>query len=262
MPEGDTIHKIAVYLDGELRGREVARVRLRPAFGASSGPRRVCRVVSEGKHLYVIFDDGLELRSHLGMYGSWHRYQTGERWRKPARQASIVIETGYRDYVCFNAKEVQWLRSRGFERGDRAARLGPDLTRADVDLSEIPQRIAQLLPSGAVLVDLLLDQRIAAGIGNVYKSEVLFLEHRSPFARVADLDADALRGMYERAAGLLRANLGGGPRTTRDNRDGRGHLWVYGRFERPCFRCGTPIRRAQVGARPRSTYWCGTCQAA
>lgn len=260
VPEGDTIHKIAVFLDRELRGNPVRRVWLRAAFGASIGPRRVCRVSSEGKHLFVTFDDCRQLRSHLGLYGSWHRYRRGERWRKPARQACIVIETEVMVYVCFNAKEVQWLRSNGFERADHGHRLGPDLITDDLEADEIPRRAAALLSPETAIVDLLLDQRIAAGIGNVYKSEVLFLERQSPLQCLRDLRHEQILALYRHAALLLRENLGGGPRATRDDRDGRGRLWVYGRVDLPCLRCGTPVRRDTLGANPRSTYWCACCQ--
>lgn len=260
MPEGDTVYKIAEFLDQALRDCRVEQVRLRPVFGTSSGPRQVEGVASEGKQLYVSFDDGMQLRSHLGMYGSWHRYRRGERWRKPAWQASIVIATDSMDYVCFNAKEVQWLHARGFERVDHGNRLGPDLIRDSLEPTEILRRARELLSPDTAVVDLLLDQRIAAGIGNVYKSELLFLEQRSPFARVRDLGDDSINALYRRAAKLLGENLGGGPRTTRDNRDRRGRLWVYGRADLPCLICGTQVERVTLGANPRSTYWCSGCQ--
>ena len=260
MPEGDTIHKIAVFLDAELRDRRVAQIRLKPVFGTSSGPRQVERVASEGKHLFVTFDDGMQLRSHLGMYGSWHRYRRGECWRKPAGQASLVIETESVDYVCFNAKEVQWLHSRGFDRLDRANRLGPDLIRDGFEPTAILRRVGALLSADTAIVDLLLDQRIAAGIGNVYKSEVLFWEHESPYARIRDLGDDRIIALYRRAAALLGENLGGGRRSTRDNRDRRGRLWVYGRADLACLRCGARVERVSLGANPRSTYWCVGCQ--
>jgi endonuclease-8 len=261
MPEGDTIHKVAAYLDAALRGCAVTAVRLHPAFGPSAGPRRVARVASEGKHLFVTFDDGTELRSHLGMYGAWHTYPRGADWRKPRRQASLVISTDRQNFVCFNAKEVQWLRLHGFRRADQGARLGADLIRDGLEPRELLGRIRRFCPPQTLLVDLLLDQRIAAGIGNVYKCEVLFLEGRlPPERRVQDLDDDALLALYRRAAALLGENLGGGPRRTRFAADDGGGLWVYGRAGLPCRRCGAPVRRAKLGVLPRSTYWCERCQ--
>jgi endonuclease-8 len=260
MPEGDTIHKVAEYLDAALRGRQLCAVRLHPAFGPSVGARRVVRVSSEGKHLFLTFGDGTQLRSHLGMYGAWHRYPRGAPWRKPPRQASLVLSTERQDYVCFNAREVEWVCLHGFRRVDQGARLGGDLIRDGLDPGELLRRIQAFCPPPTLLVDLLLDQRVAAGIGNVYKSEVLFLERQPPSREIARLEAAALVALYQRAGALLADNVGGGARTTRRTMDGRGGLWVYGRRDRPCRRCGTAVRRAVLGAQPRSTYWCPRCQ--
>ncbi len=260
MPEGDTVHKLAEYLDDALRGRLLSDVRLHPAFGPSVCGRRVECVFSEGKHLYLSFDDGTQLRSHLGMYGAWHSYPRGAAWRKPRRQASLVLGTSERDFVCFNAKEVQWLRVQGFRRADLGVRLGGDLIRDRLDPDELLRRIRAFATPQTLLVDLLLDQRIAAGIGNVYKSELLFLERRPPSGQIGQIDEAALLAIYRRAGELLADNVGGGPRTTRFTAHGDGGLWVYGRRDLPCWRCGAPIRRALLGVQLRSTYWCPRCQ--
>jgi endonuclease-8 len=261
VPEGDTIHKIAEYMDAALRGDIVRSIKVHPGFGRSvAGVYRVSRVSSEGKHLFLTFDDGTQLRSHLGMYGSWHTYPPGARWRKPHRQASLILSTRTRDFVCFNAKEVQWLRVQGFRRADQHTRLGADLIRDGLDADDLLRRIREHLGPRTLLVDLLLDQRVAAGIGNVFKSEVLFLERRAPGIPLGDLDDDGLIALYRRATLLLAENVGGGARTTRFQADGRGRLWVYARRDLPCFVCGAPIRRALLGVQPRSTYWCESCQ--
>jgi endonuclease-8 len=263
MPEGDTITKLARFLDAELAGRMVLRIELHPAFGQSLGAAEVGSVRPHGKHLYLALGDGRVLRSHLGLYGSWHRYRPREPWRRPRRQASIRIRTADWDYVCFNAKEVEWLSQGGFRLADQQARLGSDLIEDRVEPARLAQRARCLLEPGTALVDVLLDQRVAAGIGNVYKSEVLFLERVSPLARLGQLSDVALAGLYQQAAALLGENLGGGPRTTRKALDRRGVLWVYGRSGQPCLRCGSaPIRRVVIGAQPRSTYWCERCQPA
>jgi endonuclease-8 len=123
------------------------------------------------------------------------------------------------------------------------------------------ERARDLLAGDTPIVDLLLDQRVAAGIGNVYKSEVLFIGRYSPLLRFADLSHKDIAQLYSIAGSLLNENLHGGPRRTRWPDDGRGPLWVYGRAARPCLRCGGSIRRDQLGCHPRSTYWCPTCQA-
>ncbi|TVQ89726.1 MAG: hypothetical protein EA400_06960 [Chromatiaceae bacterium] len=259
MPEGDTVHKLMVFLDTALRGRDVAGVRLHPALGPSRGTGRISAVVCQGKHLTFRFADGSELRSHLGLYGAWHRYRPGASWHKPARQASILIDAGDWLYVCFNARAAQWLCSGGPRAVDQQQRLGADLIAERIDPVGLLGRVAAL-PASSLLVDVLLDQHIAAGIGNVYKSEVLFLGGCHPWQTLGETPPATLLGLYRRAADLLQANLGGGRRQTRDPRDGCGRLWVYGRRGLPCLRCGQPIRRGLLGVRPRSTYWCPDCQ--
>jgi endonuclease VIII len=139
-------------------------------------------------------------------------------------------------------------------------RLGPDLTREDPSPGELWVRAHSLLDAETPVVDLLLDQRVASGIGNVYKSEVLFLAGCSPLRCLADLGREDLSALYAIASHWLRRNLGGGPRIIRQEEDGRGPLWVYGRAGLPCLRCGRGIRRQQLGRNPRSTYWCPACQ--
>jgi len=222
--------------------------------------RQVLAVRSKGKHLFIELDGGMLVRSHLGLYGTWHSYPRGAPWRKPARQASLVLETEGEVFVCFNAREVEVLSSAGFRLADAELRLGPDLTGEGLDPGLPARRARDLLAPETRLVDLLLDQRVASGIGNVYKCEVLFLSRQSPRQRLGEVPNVMLEAMYGLAAELLRRNLAGGPRVTRFIGDGRGDLWVYGRADRPCFRCGTRVRRDPIGDNPRSTYWCPLCQ--
>jgi endonuclease-8 len=260
MPEGDTIHKVAAVLGSLLNGRALVEVRLRPYPDAGLIGQRLCAVHAKGKHLYIETDSGATLRSHLGMYGTWHRYRPGEEWKKPAFQASILIVTETDVVVCFNAREVELLRRPGFRRQDQRHRLGPDLITAVDELPGVPGRARALCPPQIQLVDLLLDQRVAAGIGNVYKCEVCFLQRQPPWRQLATVSDAALVGLYRCASELLRKNLGGGPRRTRCVIDGRGPLWVYSRGDLPCLLCGEPIRCARLGRRPRTTYWCPRCQ--
>jgi len=261
MPEGDTLHKLALFLHQHLAGQPIQSLRLHPSFGRSLGPARVERVEAQGKQLDIVLADGWVLRSHLGLYGSWHRYRPGEPWQRPRRQASILLRAADWDYVCFNAKWARWLERDGFRLRDQRHRLGGDLISEPLDAAALLERARQLLPPATLMVDVLLDQRLAAGIGNVYKSELLFLRRHAPVTTLGALSDQALLALYQQAVELLRANLGGGPRQTRFAPDRRGRLWVYGRRDLPCLRCGTPIRRAILGAQPRSTYWCERCQA-
>ncbi len=261
MPEGDTIHKLASALAPELRGTLVTDLRLRRLSAEALIGHRIQSLTSEGKHLFMGFDNALVLRSHLGLYGSWHRYLVGERWRKPVRQAWIRLETRERVYVCFNAREVEILRAEGYRFADERRRIGPDLIRDRPERGLLYARACAMLHPETPLVDVLLDQRVAAGIGNVYKSEVLFLEQQAPLRPLASTSAKVLECLYTRAGDLLRANLHNGPRATRFVGDGRGDLWVYGRAKRPCFRCAEPVRLDRLGRDLRSTYWCQRCQA-
>ncbi len=261
MPEGDTVHKLAQALAPDLCGCTLESATVRGRSLAVLAGRAVVAVESRGKHLFVVFDDGIALRSHLGLFGSWHRYRAGEPWLKPPHQASLVLRTAGRVFVCFNAREVELLTAQRLRAWDLQGRLGPDLTRENPDPGLLVRRAQALLPPETRLVDVLLDQRVACGIGNVYKSEVLFLTRRPPLLRMADLRSDDWSDLYDTAARLLRANLGRGPRVTREIQDGRGPLWVYGRAGLPCFACGGPLRRERLGLNPRSTYWCPVCQA-
>lgn len=262
MPEGDTIYKLADYLAPRLVERRVAEGIARLPAATPLGGLRVEAVQALGKHLMIAFDDGRILRSHLGMWGSWHRYGPGEPWRRPAREARIELAVDGQLYVCFKPKEVELLRDRGLRHRLLAARLGPDLIQGNADEAVILQRAREIHERDAPLLDLLLDQRVAAGIGNVYKSEVLFLERRHPLTPAGELDDVDLIELYRRARTLLRANLGGGPRVTRpkgQNAD-RDRLWVYGRRGLACFGCSTPIEAGRLGTAQRSTYWCPDCQ--
>jgi endonuclease-8 len=260
LPEGDTVSKLAAALAAELCGTPLREIHLKGFDASRLTGRCVCGVESRGKHLLIFLEGGVVLRSHLGLYGSWHSYATTEAWLKPRSQAAVVLRTDARLYVCFNARDVEILRDRGFRFVDRMHRLGPDLAAGTLHLDQVERRIAELLEPDTPLVDLLLDQRIAAGIGNVYKSEVLFLEGRHPMRRLCALSTQELGALYERARTLLQRNLGGGPRVTRPVAGGRGGLWVYGRAGLPCLRCGRPIRRDRLGSGQRSTYWCPGCQ--
>jgi endonuclease-8 len=260
VPEGDTVHKLAAALRAGLAGVPVARVEVAGDALAALAGQEVDDVFSRGKHLFIAFDQGILIRSHLGMHGRWHRYGAGEPWQRPARQASLALWTGDRVFVCFNAREVECLPRAGLRHRDLADRLGPDLTDPGVDVTGLAERARARLPPGAPLADVLLDQGVAAGVGNVYKSEVLFLEGQHPLRRLGETSEETLRRLFSRAVELLRRNLGGGPRVTRGDGGPGSDLWVYGRGGRPCLRCGALIRSARLGCTLRPSFWCPRCQ--
>jgi len=261
VPEGDTIHKIAAYLSPRLTGCELSGVSFgvddpTPAFSGE----RVDDVRAHGKHLWVSLSGGRAIRSHLGMHGSWHTYSAGADWQKPRYQASLIIDVGERLYVCFNAKEVEVVAARGVRSRVLRSRLGPDLIANEPDGSMLVRRAREFDDGNMLLLDALLDQRIAAGIGNVYKSEVLFIERLPPTLILAQSSDDEIERCYRTAATLLRQNLGGGKRVTRRQSDNAGRLWVYNRTGKPCHECQSPIRSRKMGRHHRATYWCSHCQ--
>lgn len=260
MPEGDTVHKLARYLAQRLCGQTLTDTHLRDHPGYALAGRRVMAVRAHGKHLFIELDDGRILRSHLGMTGSWHHYRAGEPWAKPAQQAAIVLRVADEVFVCFNPMQIEVLWPGRPESRERAALLGPDLLSPEPPFSALPARARVRLPPTTLLADVLLDQRVAAGIGNVYKSEVLFLQGLHPSCRLGQTTDAQLVALYRKAAELLRANLGPGPRVTRRRPEAGGPLWVYGRKGLPCLRCATPIAQARLGRHLRSSYWCPACQ--
>lgn len=267
MPEGDTIAKLSAYLRPRLEGQVLADGQLRGRPHVRFEGRRVLAVEPHGKHLFVTFEDGDCLRSHLGMWGTWHRYAVGERWKKPRDHASVWFATSSDVYACFHPMEVE-LGDASRLRTRQRRRLGDDLVRDPAQAGEeLALRARSLLDPEDPVVDLLLDQRIAAGVGNVYKSETLFLERIEPDRAVGRLTEEELERLFVRARDLIGMNLIGGPRVTRMaggaeplRAEGGKRLWVYGRQGWPCFRCGTRIRRLRMGRGHRSTYWCPACQ--
>jgi endonuclease-8 len=261
VPEGDTIFRAAARLRDALVGKELVELDVRRDPRGRRGPEAgatITAVDAVGKHLLVHFDDGHVLHTHMQMTGAWQLYpDASTRWRRPAHTARVVLRVADgTTAVCFAAPIVE-LRRENDRRDSRATRmlehLGPDLCAPDFDIDAALARLDSVPPDtelGAVL----LDQRVAAGIGNVYKSEICWAERVSPFVPIGSLDAAARRRVYETARRQLTSNLGSGRRTTY----GRG-LAVYGMARRPCPRCRTTIvgRRDASG---RSTYWCPRCQ--
>jgi endonuclease-8 len=268
MPEGDTLARTAAGLRPYLVGRTVTGAR-----AGGPGPRpqaerlvgtRVDAVESLGKHLLIRFGGGLEVRTHLGMHGSWHRYRPGEPWRRPAARARLIIEVPGAVAVCFDAPVVELFEQRAEAVHPALSRLGPDLLDPAFDAAAARRRLRDPSRSDLPIAEALLDQRAVAGIGNVVKSETLFIERVDPFARVSILDDATLDRLLATAGGILRDNAspGSGPErvTTGRHRRAVGPLWVYGRAGRACRRCGSVLQSRRHGDPPRLTYWCPGCQ--
>ena len=262
VPEGDTIFRAAATLRRALLGREVVAAEAPSAKSLGRWPisrvvgASVTAVESRGKHLLIRFSSQVVLHTHMQMAGSWHVYRVGERWRRPRHLARVVLRTADFEAICFAAPVVELLGPAAEQAHAPLQTLGPDLLHDRFDPRAARERL-KALPE-AEIGQALLDQRAVAGIGNVYKSEVLFLCGMDPFTRVARLDDDTLDRLVAEAHRLMRANRGTRMRVTTGVERFGAALWVYGRSGRPCRRCGTPIRMARQEG--RSTYWCSLCQ--
>jgi endonuclease-8 len=263
VPEGDTIWRAATRLRPVLAGAELLRFDAPRLAGDRPPPGTTIEdVEAVGKHLLVHFAGGLSLDTHMRMTGSWHLYRTGERWRKGRHLLRCRLVVAGWEAVCFGAPVVRTYHRAGPDGRGRAddpvAHLGPDLCAADADLDEAVARMGTVPEPGTTVAEVLLDQRVAAGIGNVYKSEALFACGVDPFTPIERIDGALRRRLLEVAARMLRRNLTTARRTTVAGPPGS--VAVYGRQRQPCRRCGTPVRMVRHGAQARSTYWCPRCQ--
>ncbi|MEO8260877.1 MAG: DNA-formamidopyrimidine glycosylase family protein [Acidobacteriota bacterium] len=281
MPEGDTIFRAARTLHRALAGSPVTRFESEfPALNRIDDDRPIAgrlieSVSARGKHLLMTFSGDLLLRTHMKMHGSWHIYRPGERWRRPAREMRIVIETARFVAVGFNVPVAEFLTGRALSRHRELGALGPDLLAPPgpsgdagpaFDRAEVLRRIRA--QGHTAIAEVLLNQRVVAGIGNVFKSEILFVAGIDPFTAASTLSDAALTQLIDEAQRLLGANVldrsqalstATGRRTTR-SLDPTATLWVYGRGGKPCRKCGGRILAKKTGLDARSTYWCARCQ--
>jgi len=257
VPEGDTIHRAANRLRPVLEGQPIVRFEAQRLTG--DRPRvgdTIQAVEARGKNLLVRFPKQLVLHTHMKMTGSWHIYRTHEKWQEPAHLARAVIEDPDWVAVCFAAPTVRtWRDIDG--QPNPLSHLGPDLCLPGVDIDLIVDRVANIAEPDTSIAEVLLDQRVAAGIGNVYKSEALWACRVWPFAKVENIDDDVRHRLFATAARQLQANLDTPSRTTV-----AGGLGVYGRQRQPCRRCRGTIQMRRHGDQARSTYWCPSCQPA
>jgi len=230
--------------------------------------RTIERVESAGKHLLIVFSGDLILRTHMRMNGSWHLYRHGEKWWRGPQAMRVRIDTADWVAVAFNVPVAEFVTAKELATTDPVARLGPDLLGLEFDRDEAVRRL--IASAHQPIAMSLLDQRLVAGIGNIYKSEVLFLSGVNPFTPASAVPKATVERMMDLARGLLKDNVidGTSPRiqTYRNLRmtnrasDHDESLWVYGRAGKPCRKCGTPIEMKKMGIEARSTYWCPQCQ--
>lgn len=271
MPEGDTIHKIARALAPLLVGHALTEVYVR---GRGTVPELAGATVDEvaaiGKHMLTVIGGRHVLHTHLGMRGKWYRQQSGRPSAPPSDRTVVSLVVGDERFVARDASVAELLRRIDLRTHPRLSRLGPDLLgEEDLDPAELGARFRARGADRIDVADALLDQTIACGIGNVYKSEILFLEGIHPRRPARALADETIAALYARARTLMQRNLGGWKRTTTfQPRPGveappkTPRLWVYERSGEACLRCGARVRSALQGDQARTTYWCPTCQPA
>lgn len=254
MAEGDTILRAGRRIEAALGGQELA-VRAGNGGGRAArverlDGRRLERVETRGKHLLLRLEGELVLHSHLGMSGSWQVGERGERWRKPASAAWAVLSGERAEAVQFGGPTLRVLSASALRRDPTVARLGPDVLAPDFDASAVATRMRSAAPDRE-LGDALLDQRLLAGVGNIFKSEACFAARADPWQPLEALPEDRLAAVLEAARSLMLESV----------ERGRPTASVYHQAGRPCPRCGAPIAARGQGEANRRTYWCPRCQA-
>jgi len=274
MPEGDTIFRAARALNRALAGKTVKHfdTALAPLARRNDDEpvagRVIEKVESRGKWLIVHFSGDLMLVTHMLMSGSWHIYRIGERWKMPRSKMRAVIATDNFEAVAFDVPVAQFHTARSLERSTMVPDLGPDLLNRNFSADEARSRL--LAEADAEIADALLNQRVMAGPGNVFKSEVCFACRLNPFRKVATLSERDIECILDTARKFMAANVNDGSaggivtysgarRTTHSAHPGD-RLWVYGRQGKECRRCGAAVLMRKQGKGARSTYWCPECQ--
>jgi endonuclease-8 len=257
--EGDTIHRNAARIEAALGDTPLqaavapnprSRLRLQAARLSSLSGRRLERADAHGKHLFLRFEGQLTLHCHQGVTGSWHVYERDAWRRRPLDSAWVVLSTATATAAEFGGPRLA-LRTEAELRADpRLRSLGPDLLAPEFT-SERGVSALRAVDQARELGDALLDQRVIAGIGNVYKAEGCFAVRVSPWKRLHRLSDEHVDQVVLETTRLMRAGL---------ERE-RGPRAVYRRAGRPCPRCGQRIRSRGQGDANRITYWCPGCQA-
>jgi endonuclease-8 len=277
VPEGDVVLRTARRLHAALAGRTLTRSDLRwPSLAtADLTGREVREVIARGKHLLIRIAAGatdpadpngrevdLTLHSHLRMEGSWHVHRTGEPWRGARPEHGIRVILANPEWTAIGHRLGMLNLVRTDAEASLIGHLGPDILGPGWHLDDAAARVDALAAAqpGRPIGEVLLDQRVIAGIGTIYMSEACFLRGVNPWQPVGEVrDVTALVGMAHR---LMTANLDGAAQvTTGDARRGQEH-WVHGRSGRPCRRCRTTVRVAALGTGPtqRPVFWCPACQ--
>jgi endonuclease-8 len=256
MAEGDVVHRAARRLDAALRGVPLTGASTPNARGrVNAAPARLVgrvleRAEARGKHLLLRFGPDAIVHCHLGMSGAWHVYGRGERWHRPRRSAWLVLSTPSAHAVQFGGSRLALVDDARLRSNATLASLGPDVL-APGFTPTLGAAALHAAGGDRTLGEALLDQRVVAGIGNVYKSEACFTAGMSPWRPLAEIGEDELVRVCAEARLLMREGVEGSRRARH----------VYRRASAPCPRCGTAIRSRRQGDAARATYWCPGCQA-
>jgi len=260
MPEGDTIHFAANRIRPVLEGAvpdalETPHPRFRRDRWAERLEGRAVRSVdAHGKHLFLRFEGGLTIHSHLRMSGSWRVFERGAQWHRSPRSAWLRIRRGEREVLQFNGPVLELMTDSRTRLDRRIAGLGPDIIKPDFDEARVLRRLREDDPTRPI-GDALLDQRTIAGIGNLWKVEGCFAARIDPWRPAGEVSDDEVLAILAETR----------PRMRRSAADGDQDQFkvIYGKAGRPCPRCGPPalikVRGQWDDNRP--TYWCPKCQA-
>jgi endonuclease-8 len=260
VPEGDTVWLSAKRLSQALTGRVLTVTDFRVPRHATADltGRTVLEIVPRGKHMLTRIEGGLTIHTHFKMTGSWRIFPRGAKWSGgPAHEIRVVLATAHSTAVGYRIPVIDIVRTS--EEATLVGHLGPDLLGPDWDKDEAIRRLAA--QPAREIGEALLDQRNLAGIGNLYKAEVLFLTGITPWTPVGEVRS--LDRLVALSRELMLANREHWPQITTGNRHHGEEHWVYGRAGRPCRRCGTDVLRAMQGghAEDRVCFWCPSCQA-
>jgi endonuclease-8 len=258
MPEGDTIHYAANRIRPVLEGHVPDAIETpHPRFGRDRWPERlegraVRSVDAHGKHLFVRFEGGLTIHSHLRMTGSWRVFADGRRWTRSPRSAWLVLHRAGVEVVQFGGPVLELLTEGRTRFDQRIAQLGPDIIAEGFDADRVLRRLRQEDPTRPI-GDALLDQRVLAGIGNLWKVESCFAAGIDPWRRTADVGDDEVRSILDWARPNMQQSALDGKQTR--------FRTIYGRAGAVCPRCkGSRIRSRGQWDDNRTTYWCPGCQ--
>jgi endonuclease-8 len=257
MPEGDTVHRAAERIRAALGGRVPERILTpQPRHRLDRWPeklagRALSTVDAHGKHLFLRFEGGLTVHSHMRMSGSWAVQREGSPWRRSERRAWLVLAGSGWEVVEFDGPVLELMSDARARTDPRLAGLGPDVIGASFDERRFLTRLREDDPTRPI-GDALLNQRTVAGIGNMWKAESCFAAKLDPWRATSEVDDPQVLT----AVAFAREQM---TLAAREGAHRRPHA-VYRQAGRPCPRCGTTIRQRGQGDENRVTFWCPGCQ--